>query len=87
MSVLLKNPADNIDYQMTWNNIGSATLSNVTHSVPSGLTIESESNTTTTSTVRLSGAEHGKTYNVVGTALLSTGRTLVRTFPLRVITH
>lgn len=87
MSVLLKNPGDNIDYTMTWSNIGQATLSSVTHTVPTGLTVVSESNTTTTSTVRLSGATHGSTYNVKGTATLSTGRTLVREFPLRIFSH
>jgi len=87
MSVLLKSPGDNIDFSMTWSNIGAATLSSVTHTVPSGLTKVSESNTTTTSTVRVSGATHGMTYTIVGTATLSTGRTLVRTFPLRVFNH
>lgn len=87
MSVLLKNPGDNIDYTMTWASIGASTISSVVHSVPTDLTIVSESNTTTTSTVRLSGATHGKTYNVKGTATLSTGRTLARTFPLRVMAH
>lgn len=89
MSVLLKNPGDSIDYSMTWSNLGAATVSSVAHSVDatSGLVIVSESATTTTSTVRLSGATHGHTYNVKGTATLSTGRTLVRTFPLRVIAH
>lgn len=85
MGVLLKNPGDSIDYTMTWDNIGAATVSSVTHSVPTGLTIVSESNTSTTSTVRVSGAINGNTYTVNGTATLSTGRTLVRTFPLRVI--
>jgi uncharacterized repeat protein (TIGR01451 family) len=85
MSVLLKNPGDDIDYTMTWSNLGAATVSSVVHSVPTGLTIVSESNTMTTSTVRLSGATHGRTYSVKGTATLNTGRTLVRTFPLRVM--
>ena len=87
MSVLLKAPGDSIDYTMTWSNIGTATVSSVTHSVPTGITIVSESNTTTTSTVRVSGATHGNTYNIKGTATLSTGRTLTRSFPLRVMAH
>lgn len=89
MSVMLKNPGDSIDFTMTWSNIGSATVTGAVHSVDatSGLTIVSESNTTTTSTVRLSGANHGGLYNVKGTATLSTGRTLVRNFSLRVMQH
>jgi hypothetical protein len=86
MAVMLKNPGDSIDYGITWDNLGAATLSTVAHTVDasSGLTVVSESNTTTTSIVRLSGATHGLTANVKGTATLSTGRTLVRSFPLRV---
>jgi len=87
MSVLLKNPGDDIDFSMTWGNLGAATISSVIHTAPNGLTKISESNTTTTSTVRLSGATHAQTYNVKATATLDTGRTLVRTFPLRVMAH
>lgn len=87
MSILLKNPSDNIDFSMTWNNIGTATLSAVVHTVPSALTLVSESNTTTTSTVRVSGATHGKTYQIKAVATLSTGRTLARDFTLRVFEH
>lgn len=82
-AVPLKSPGDSIDFTMTWDGLGSATISTVTHTVPTGLTKVSESNDTTTSTVRLSGGTHGSTYQVIGTATLSTGRTLERTFPLR----
>jgi len=78
----LKSPGDSIDFQMTWANISPATLSSVTHTVPTDVSKVSESNTTTTSTVRVSGAKHGKVYQIVGTATLSSGRTLERTFPL-----
>lgn len=79
----LKSPADSIDFSMTWDGIGGATLSSVTHTVPAALTKVGESNTTTTSTVQLSGGTHGQTYLIKGLATLSTGRTLERTFPLR----
>lgn len=82
----LKDPGDSIDYLMTWDGLGAATLSSVTHTAPSPLTKVSESNTTTTSTVRVSGGVHGATYSIVGTATLNTGRTLIRSFPLRVYT-
>ena len=84
--ISLKNPGDNIDFEMSWTNIGTALLSSVVHSVDasSGLTVVSQSNTGTTSLVRLSGAVHGGVYLVTGTATLDTGRTLVRPFPLRV---
>jgi len=71
---------------MNWTNLGAAVLSTVVHSVPalSGLTKVGESNTPTTSNVRLSGALHGRTYQITGTATLDTARTLVRSFTLRV---
>ena len=78
----LKSPGDSIDFLMTWDGISPATISSATHTVPTDLTKVSESNTTTTSTVRVSGGKHGKTYQVVGVATLNTGRTLERTFPL-----
>lgn len=87
MSVLLKNPSDNIDFTMTWANIGTATISSVAHTVPSSLTLVSESSAASTSTVRVSGATHGRTYQVKGVATLSTGRTLARDFTLRVFEH
>ncbi len=82
-SIPLKSPGDSIDFTMTWDGLGLATISSVTHTVPTGLTKVGESNTTTTSTVRVSGGTHGGTYTIIGTATLSTGRTLERSFPLR----
>jgi hypothetical protein len=79
----LKSPGDSIDFLMTWDGIAPATLTSVTHTVPSDLSKVSESNTTTTSTVRVSGGVHGQVYSIKGTATLNTGRTLERTFPLR----
>ena len=81
-----KNPSDSIDFTMTWTNLGGATLTSVVHSVPSGsgLTKVGESNTTSTSTVQLSGAAHGSIYQITGTATLNNGRTLVRSFTLRI---
>lgn len=81
----LKSPGDSIDFQMTWDGISPATLSSVTHTVPSDLTKVSESNTTTTSTVRVSGGVHAQLYSIKGVATLNTGRTLERTFPLRML--
>jgi hypothetical protein len=83
--IALKSPGDSIDFAIAWDNLGAATLSTVTHTVPTGITKVSETNDTTTSTVRLSGATHGSLYNITGTATLSTGRTLERSFPLRVM--
>jgi hypothetical protein len=81
-----KNPADSIDFTMSWTNLGGATLSSVNHAMPagSGLTKVGESNTTSTSTVQISGATHGAIYQIMATATLNNGRSLVRSFTLRV---
>lgn len=60
-----------------------AVLDTVTHTAPSPLVKVSESNTSTTSSVRISGALHGKTYLITCEALLSTGDTIYRRFPVR----
>ena len=79
-----KNPGDSIDFTMSWTNLGGATFAGVVHAVPTGLTKVGEANTTTTSTVQVSGGVHGGVYQVIGTATLSNGRTLVRSFTLRI---
>lgn len=79
----VKSPGESIDFSMEWDGLGSATISSVTHTVPSPLTKVSESNTTTTSTVQISGGVHGAKYMIKGLATLNTGRTLEREFPLQ----
>lgn len=59
------------------------TLSSVVHTLPSPLVHLGESNTTTTSSVRISGARHGQMYMVECEATLSNGETVNRGFPLR----
>jgi hypothetical protein len=85
-TIVLKSPGDNIDFGMTWTGLGAATLVSVTHTAPTGLTKVGESTDTVagTSAVRLSGATHGALYSITGVATLNTGRTLERSFPLRV---
>lgn len=59
------------------------TLEDVAHTLPSPLVHEGESNTDTTSSVRISGAKHSQMYSVQCTATLSNGETMSRGFPLR----
>lgn len=89
IEIQLKNPGDSIDFPILWTNLGQGvTLASVSHAVPSGLGItkvgESTDSPNATSYVQLSGGTHGLLFNVTATATLSNGRTLVRTFPLRV---
>lgn len=59
------------------------TLVGVTHTLPSPLVHGGESNTTTTSSVRISGARHGQMYAIACVATLSNAETINRQFPLR----
>lgn len=87
MSVPLTDPGDSAFFELDWSDaLGTGvTLSSVSHSVPSGLTLVSESTDTadSTSAVRISGTEHGQTYLIEGAATLSNGEVINRQFPLR----
>lgn len=62
----------------------STTISSATWTVPSGLTKVSESNTTTTATVKVSGGTHGTDYLLTCTATLANGETVEKSFTLAV---
>lgn len=81
----LIDPGDSANFRMDWSDAlpSGVTVSAVTHTLPSPLTKVSESNDTTTSTVRVSGALHAGLYLVEAAATLSNGETLNRQFPLR----
>lgn len=68
----LKDPDDKCDFELGWAKfLGEDTVTSSTWIVPDGITKESESNTATTATVRLSGGTAGSQYpvvNRVGTA-------------------
>lgn len=79
------DPGDQAIVTFDWTDVlpASVTVSAVTHAVDSTLTIVSESSTTTTSSVKLSGAVHGGLYMVSGSATLTNGEVINRQFPIR----
>lgn len=81
----LIDPADSAWYEFDWTSAlpTSVTVTSVTHTLPSPLTKVSESTSTPTSAVRVSGAVHGKVYMVEAAATLSNGEVINRQFPLR----
>lgn len=84
-TILLHNPADSGNYTADWSDVlGEATLASVTHTPPTGLTKVSEGSTDTTSTVRISGGTHGRTYMVQAAATLSNGEVINRPLVLTV---
>lgn len=78
-----KDPQAKLDYEFDWSDwlsdSSSDTISSATVSVPSGIVKESESFTTTTVTVWLSGGTAGEHYDVTCTINTAGGRTNERT--------
>ena len=77
------DPGDIGKITLPWDDVlpEGVTLSGVVHSVDAGLTKVAESNSTTTSTVQVSGGVHGQRYNVSGKATLSNGEVINRGEP------
>ena len=64
--LFIKDPDATLDYIIDWSDwLGTDTISASTWTVPGGITKESDSNTTTTSTIWLSGGAMGTIYEVI----------------------
>jgi hypothetical protein len=85
MTIAIFDPTDSALQSFDWTDAlpDGVTVSSVTHSVESPMTVLSESNTTTTSSAKLSGAAHGGYYMVSASATLSNGEVINRQFPIR----
>jgi hypothetical protein len=83
--LILVSPGDNalVGFDFSDSLPPGVTVSSVVHSVPAGLTMGSEANDTTTSTVFVSGFAHAGLYQIKALATLSNGETLDRSRPVR----
>ena len=87
---IAKDPTDKLDYVLDWGADGDSYLDGDTITgtpvwvVPSGLVLEAQSNTTTTTTAWLSGGTAGTTYRVACKITTAGGRIAERSFDLRV---
>jgi len=64
------------DYQIDWSDwLGADTISTSAWSVPAGITKNSDSNTTTTTTIWLSGGTDQADYEIYNTIVTTGGRT------------
>ena len=81
-----KDPAAVLDYVISWSDWlpTGDTISAAAFTVPTVLTKDSETNTTTTATVRLSGGTAGDDYDVVCQITTAGGRTDERTMRVQV---
>lgn len=81
-----KDPGEELDYVIDWSDYlqTSEVINTSSHSVPAGLTKDTESDTDTTTTVWLSGGTAGETYRVECTIVTnsSPARTAVRSFTI-----
>lgn len=88
MREYVKDPSAVKDYVVDWGPwltaAGSDTISSSTFSVDAGITIDSDTNTTTTGTVWLSGGTAGERYTVTHEIVTAGGRTDQRSFVVRV---
>ena len=85
-TILLHNPADSGSYAADWTDAlpDGGTLATVAHTMPTGLTLVSQSNNDDTSSVRISGGVHGRTYRVMAAATMSNGEVINRPLVLTV---
>ena len=84
-NVFDKDPNAVLDYQWDWSDwlaVGE-TISTAVFTVPTGLVLSSQSNTTTTATVFLSGGTVGDGYQVTLRITTNQGRTEDRSIYLR----
>jgi hypothetical protein len=74
-----------VAYTLNWaGDLNGSTLSTVTWSVPSGLTNELTSNTTTTASIRLSGGTPGQEYKIECSVTSASGEDMQAHFLLRI---
>lgn len=79
-----KDPDEVLDYEMDWSaRILTDTISTSTWIVPTGITKNSDSNTTTTTTIWLSGGTAGNTYEFTNRIVTAGGRTMDESVKLK----
>lgn len=85
MTVYIHDPNAVLDYQNDWAAwLDGDTITTSTWSVPAGITKDSDSHTTTTTTVWLSGGTAGSEYHCINHVVTAAGREDDRTITIRV---
>ena len=80
-----KDPDAVLDYLVDWSSwLGSDTIATSTWVVPSGITKDSDTNTTTTATIWLSGGDDEANYEIVNRITTAAGREDDRTITVKV---
>jgi len=87
MTTYIKDPQSVLDYGFDWSDWLDTddTVSTSAWNVPTGITEDSDSKTTTTTTVWLSGGTVGKKYKITNRMVTDDGRTVERSFYIKVV--
>lgn len=81
-----KDPDAVLDYGFDWTSwLDGDTISTSAWSADAGITVDSDSNNTTSTTVWLSGGTAGTTYEVTNQITTAAGRTDDRTIRIKVV--
>lgn len=80
--IIVLDPADDADVVLQWEDIGAATITSATYGAISGVTITPVSVSGNTTTCRVRGLQHGRSYQLQAELLLSTGETINRNVAL-----
>lgn len=80
-----KDPDEVLDYVLNWSaRLGSDTITTSTWTVPDGITMDSDSETTTATTIWLSGGTEGQSYDILNRIVTAGGRTMDQTVKLKI---
>lgn len=83
-----KTSAEILDYTVSWVDfLSTDTIATSAWVLDQGITDVSDSNTTTTTTIFVSGGAVDKTYTLTNTITTAGGRTAVRSFLLSIIPY
>lgn len=75
-----KDPQETLDYKIDWNpRLAGDTIFNSTWVVPGGLTVNSDTNDTTTTTIWLTGGTLDVSYLLTNTIVTTGARTMEQT--------
>jgi hypothetical protein len=78
-----KDPQAVLDYQIDWSAwLATDTITSSAWTMPAGITKASDTKTTTTTTIWLSGGTAGQQYQIVNTIVTAGGRTEERTLTI-----
>lgn len=84
--MFLKDPNATLDYVINWTSwLAGDTIASSAHTVPTGLTLVSESETTTHTTVWVSGGTAGQKYEIICRITTAAGRIEDRTIELKIV--